>query len=120
MDDIVRRIAESSIETSVLDLANPGICDSPARYIESVLDKDWLERQLSDYQAWAEDNSHPFLQTKLLHKALDTNHLVAAIWATRFWEDDPKDWLGVFPTAVLRLARVAVDMAITEIHAPKV
>ena len=85
MDKDIRVIAEKCSNSQAVD-ASELLQLRP--YIESFLDKDWLDSKLEEYKVWASDNSDPFLQHKFLHRPLDFNMLISAIWATRYWENE--------------------------------
>ncbi len=116
MNDIVEKIAAqcSTIGGKVneLDLVHL------RPYLEGFLDPAWLRRNLDEYEAWAVDNSDPVLQSKLLHRPLGMNMLVAAIWAARYWEDE---WVrnSAFrpPAGAKRLLNIASNLGVLQLNA---
>ena len=88
-------------------------------YLESFLDRDWLDTKLAEYRAWAQNNSEPFLQHYFLHKPIGFNMLVAAIWATNHWENEFKNNASYQPRmGAHRLGNIACSLAVLELHAP--
>ncbi len=87
-------------------------------YVEGFLDRDWLDTKLKEYQAWASDNSHPFLQHNFLHRPIAFNMLVAAIWAANYWEKEYKDDASFMPRmGTTRLINIACSLVVLEFHA---
>lgn len=116
LDSIIQKIAEqcSQANPRINELA---VCELRP-YIESFLDSNWLNSKLAEYEQWALNNSDPFLQRNLLHRPINSNFIVAAIWAARSWEKEyQKDKCFRPPMGPKRLLNIACSLAVLELHA---
>jgi hypothetical protein len=120
MDQVVAELAEQAITDGLPEILDPGLVHALRRYLEQLVGDDWASLELTRQQAWAAQNSDPYLQVTLGHKPVNGNHLVALLCAARLWEADPDGWLGRVPTAVKRMANAAINLAITELRADRV
>ena len=117
MDKDILTIAEKcskfqEVDTSKLPLLRP--------YVESFLDRDWLDTRLAEYETWALGNSDPFLQHNFLHRPIGFNMLVAAIWAANYWENEYKSDASFQPKlGAIRLINIASSLAVLELQAEK-
>lgn len=115
MDKDIQIIAEKCsnsqvVETTELPLLRP--------YVESYLDRNWLDCQLEEYEAWARVNSEPFLQHNFLHRPTGFNMLVAAIWAASYWENEYKNDASFKRSlGAIRMMNIACSLAVLELHA---
>lgn len=115
MDKNILAIAEKcssfqEVDTSQLPLLRP--------YVESFVDREWLDTKLTEYKTWALDNSEPFLQHNFLHRPIGFNMLVAAIWAANYWENEYKsDASFRRRMGAIRLMNIASSLAVLELHA---
>jgi hypothetical protein len=100
MDEVVAELAERAITGGLPDIHEPSVVGALRRYVEQLVGDDWTSTELAKQQAWAVENSDPYLQITLGHKPVNGNHLVALLCAGRLWETDPDGWLGGVPTAV--------------------
>lgn len=120
MDESVAELARQAISVGVSDIHDPAVVRTLRLYVEELVGEDWVAAVFAKQQAWAAQNSDPYLQITLGHKPVDGNHLVALLCAARLWETDPEGWLGGVPTAVKRMTNAAINLAITELHADRV
>ncbi|MFC1971177.1 hypothetical protein ACFLV0_04530 [Chloroflexota bacterium] len=115
MDKDILAIAEKcsryqEVATSELPILRP--------YLESYLDRSWLNSRLTEYENWALKNSDPFLQHNFLHRPIGFNMLVAAIWAARYWENEHKSDTSFQPKmGAIRLINIACSLAVLELRA---
>jgi len=88
-------------------------------YVESFLDKSWVDSKLKEYEEWASSNSDPVLQSKFLHRPTKFNMLAASIWAARYWEDirQKEDPSFEPPAGAKRLVNIACSLAVLEYNA---
>jgi hypothetical protein len=115
MDEAIKIIAEKCFNSQQLDTAELPLLHP---YIEGFLDGGWLDTRLKEYQAWALDNSDPFLQHNFLHRPIGFNMLVAAIWAVNYWENEYKNDASFMPRmGATRLINIACSLAVLEFHA---
>lgn len=115
MDERIRAIAEEWCRSGRANmLSMPHL----RPYLESFLDSHWLDMELRAYERWASTNSDPALQSKILHRPLGMNVLVAMIWAARYWERIyENDASFLLPGGAKRLVHVACSLAVLELHA---
>ena len=116
MNNTIRKIAEQCSlpkpRVNELDLVHL------RPYVESFLDRHWLQNQLYEYERWGADNSDPFLQRTTLHRPIGFNMLAAAIWAARSWEAIYRgDQSFRPPMGPKRLGNIACSLAVPELHA---
>ena len=117
VDNDILKIAEKcskhqELEVSELPTLRP--------YVESFLDRDWLNTKLTEYKTWAKNNSYPFLQHNFLHRPIGCNMLVSAIWATDYWENEYKNDVSFQPRmGANRLMDIACTLAVLELHAER-
>ena len=111
MQSIAEKCSSSqALDSSELPLLLP--------YVESFLDKDWLDTKLAEYKAWAANNSNPFLQHSFLHRPIGFNMLVAAIWAMDYWKREHETDVSFKPRmGAIRLMNIACSLAILEFYA---
>jgi len=115
LDKDIRVIAEKcsksqEVNTSELPLLRP--------YVESFLDRDWLDTRLEEYKSWAKNNSDPVLQHNFLHRPIGFNMLVVAIWAAHYWEREHQSDASFQPKmGAIRLMNIASSLAVLELHA---
>jgi hypothetical protein len=89
MDEVVAELAERAITGGLPDIHEPSIVGALRRYVEQLVGDDWTSAEFAKQQAWAVENSDPYLQITLGHKPIHGNHLVALLCASRLWEVDP-------------------------------
>jgi hypothetical protein len=87
-------------------------------YVESFLDRDWLNAQLKYYENWALVNSDPVLQSNLLHRPSGFNMLAASIWAARYWEREREELSTIrLSSGAKSLINIACNLAVLELYA---
>ena len=115
MDENIQLIAERCVKSQDIPLSELPLL---IPYVESFLDNDWLEANMTEYEAWAQQNSDPFLQHNFLHRPLGFNLLVAAIWAAKYWtREHIKDTTFNPRPGARRLFNIAGAIAILELYA---
>ena len=117
MDKDIQTIAQKCSKSHELDTAE---LHRLIPYVESFLDRDWLNAQLAKYKVWALGNSEPFLQYNFLHRPIGFNMLVTAIWAARYWKNESiNDSSFQLKMGARRLLNIASSLAVLEYNAEK-
>jgi len=115
LDKDIQIIAEKCANSQAVDIAELSLLRP---YVESFLDRNWLDCKLEEYKDWAKVNSEPFLQHNFLHRPIGFNMLIAALWAASYWENEHKEDASFQPKmGAIRMMNIACSLAVLELHA---